>query len=111
LILFRADHDRNAGAALDDARQEFRDRKDIYGADALSWAALKAGQPSEALPAARDALKFGTQDPRLLYHAGMVHLANGQSGEGRRLLRQALKLSPQFDPVHAELARKSLEAP
>jgi len=43
LALFYADHDLKPDAAYANASKEFTLRRDIYGADALAWTALKAG--------------------------------------------------------------------
>jgi hypothetical protein len=44
--------------------KEYEARRDIYGADALAWTALKAGKISEAQSAIKDALRLGTQDAK-----------------------------------------------
>jgi hypothetical protein len=62
------------------AKREYETRRDGYGADALAWAALKAGMIDEARQAAKDALRLGTQDAKLSYHAGMVARAAGEGG-------------------------------
>ena len=43
-----------------------------------------------------DALKLGTRDARLLFHAGMIHKAVGGSDRARDYLGQALALNPPF---------------
>src|SRR5436309_15683628 len=48
LALFYADHDLKAEAGYANASREYTVRKDIYGADALAWTALKAGKIAEA---------------------------------------------------------------
>ena len=83
-------------------------RRDIYGADALAWTALKAGRGVESRQAMREALRLGTRDARLFYHAGMIADAAGDRMAARDLLRRALALSPQFDPRHAPIARRAL---
>ena len=79
------------------------------GADALAWSALKAGKVREAQAAINEALRLGTQDAKLLYHAGMIAHAAGERDVARRHLERALKISPRFDPLQAEAARKLLE--
>ena len=91
------------------ASKEYEVRRDIYGADTLAWAALKARKVVEAQTAIKEALRLGTQDARLFYHAGMIARAAGDESASRDYLRRALELSPQFDPVQAPLARKALE--
>src|SRR5262249_17807213 len=72
LATFFADHEINRDEAYQNARREFEVRQDIYGADALAWTALKAGKLDEAQSAIKDAMKLGTKDARILFHAGMI---------------------------------------
>ena len=108
LALFYADHDMKAQEAYALAAKEYEVRRDIYGADALAWTALKAGRISEAQEAIKEALRLGTRDARLFYHAGMIAHAAGDTAAGRDYLQRALKLNPQFDSLQAAQARKIL---
>ena len=108
LALFYADHDMKSEEAYQMAVKEYAARRDIYGADAVAWTALKAGRLPQAQAAVHEALKLGTRDARLYYHAGMVARAAGDKASARDYLRRALKLNPQFDPVQAAVARKAL---
>lgn len=107
--LFLADHDLKAEEAYADAKREYEARQDIYGADAVAWTALKAGRIDEAQPAIKQALRLGTRDARLLYHAGMIARAAGDRAAARDYLQRALALNPQFDPLQTPIARKALE--
>jgi Tfp pilus assembly protein PilF len=89
--------------------REYEARQDIYGADAVAWTALKAGKIVEAQAASKEALKLGTRDAKLFYHAGMIARAAGQKDAARDYLKRALTLNPQFDPLQAMIARKALE--
>jgi len=108
LALFRADHGLKAGQALADARREYQARQDIYGADAVAWTALKAGHLGEAQQMMKLALRLGTQDARLFYHAGLIERAAKRPNEARKYLQQALNLSPGFDPLRSRIARSTL---
>lgn len=101
------------GTRLDDAYRialrEIRVRgNEIYAQDTLAWCAAMNGKWEVANNAVRRAVRYGTQDPRVLYHAGMIALHFGQRDEARRNLQAALGLNPQFDPVYAERARETL---
>ena len=72
LALFYADHDLKADEAYALAAREYEARRDIYGADAVAWTALKAGKLTEAQAAIKEALKLGTRDAKLFYHAGLI---------------------------------------
>jgi tetratricopeptide (TPR) repeat protein len=108
LALFYADHDLKVEEAYASASKEYEVRRDIYGADALAWTALKAGKISEAQAAIKDALRLGTRDARLFYHAGMIAHAAGAKASAHDYLQRALKLNPQFDPLQAAIAAKAL---
>ncbi|MGB5036663.1 MAG: tetratricopeptide repeat protein [Blastocatellia bacterium] len=110
LAIFRADHDRSVEQAYEDASKEYSVRRDVYGADALAWTALKSGRIAEAQAAIRDALRFGTDDARMLYHAGEIALAAGDADVSRTYFEQALSLSPAFDPLAAPRIRERLRA-
>jgi tetratricopeptide (TPR) repeat protein len=109
LALFLADHDKKVDQAYALARKEYETRRDVYGADALAWAALKAGQLEEAQVAIKEALSLGTKDARLFYHAGMIARAAGDRTTATDFLRRAIKLNPHFDPWQAKVARRALE--
>lgn len=105
---FQATHHRDTAHAVAIARAELETRKDIYGYDTLAWALYNDGQPSDALAPAQQAVSLGTQDPKLLYHLGMIELATGHPADGQAHLRAALALNPAFDPLGAAAARAAL---
>lgn len=106
LVLYYCDHDRKLTRALDLARREFAERKDVYGYDALAWALHKNGMPRDAEAAAVEALKLGTRDAMLHYHAGMIAAALGENDAARERLSRALAINPHF--AHAAEARRAL---
>ncbi len=108
LALYYADHDIKPEDAYQNAAKEYAVRRDIYGADALAWTALKAGRIAEAQTAIKEALRLGTKDARLFYHAGMIAQAADDQTGAREYLKRALTLNPQFDPMQAAIARKAL---
>jgi Tfp pilus assembly protein PilF len=55
-----------------------------------------------------DALRLGTRDTRLFFHAGMIAQAAGDAEGARTYLARALRLSPRFDPLQADMARVAL---
>lgn len=110
MALFYADHDVKPDDAYAQATREYSDRRDIYGADAVAWTALKAGKITEAQAAIKDALRLGTCDARLFYHAGMVAQAARDPQAARDYLKRALALSPQFDLLQAAKAKQALQA-
>ena len=108
--LFYADHDRKPMEAYLSAVREYRVRQDIYGADAVAWTALKAGKLDRAQQAMKTALRLGTQEARLFYHAGMIARAAEDVAAAETYLKRALALNPCFDPLQAPIAAHSLTA-
>ncbi len=106
--LFYADHDLKPQEAYAEASREYAVRRDIYGADAVAWTALKAGKVAVAQARIKEALRLDTQDALLFYHAGMIARAAGDTPRARFSLGRALALCPQFDPLQARIARKAL---
>ena len=109
LVFFWADHDMKTDEAYERARKEYETRRDVYGADALAWSALKAGRLDEAETAIKDALRLGTEDARLFYHAGMIARAAGDRNAAAEFLKRAMKLNKHFDPLQSSVAQKALE--
>ncbi|MEP7159019.1 MAG: tetratricopeptide repeat protein, partial [Chloroflexota bacterium] len=107
-VNFLADHDRDPATAAGLAMTELIVRQDVYGYDTLAWAAFAAGRADQALEPARLALADGTQDARLLIHAGLIELANGLTTDGRAHIEQGLALNPTFSPIVISAARAAL---
>ena len=108
LALFWADHDMKLDEALAIARRERESRADIFTEDALAWCLYKKGMREEARDSIEKALRLGTRDPRLIYHAGMIYAALGDKVKGERYLKQALAINPAFDVLQAETAERAL---
>ncbi len=108
LALFYADHDLKPAEAYEQATREYQARHDIYGADAVAWTALKAGKHAEAQAMIKEALKLGTQDAKLFYHAGLIARATGDKAAAADYLKRAHALNPQFDPLQATFAQQAL---
>ena len=97
------------GEALDLARKELDVRRDIYTYDVLAWALYKNGKVGEALPAMTEALRLGTKDARLFFHAGMIHQAVGDAQKAREFLEKALATNPRFHVLQADVAQQAFE--
>ena len=57
-------------------------RQDIFTMDAVAWAAFRAGDMARAVEASRLALRTGTRDRALLYHAAAIAAASGDRAAG-----------------------------
>ena len=108
LALYLANHRLDPARAVALADAELTIRKDVYGYDADAWTLLAAGRPADAESMMSRALAFGTRDAKLLYHAGMIAEALGQSDRARTLLENSLALDPSFDPLQVAKARATL---
>jgi tetratricopeptide (TPR) repeat protein len=100
-------------AHLDDAlrfaRADLAKRGDeIYADDTVAWVLASMGRWTEAYRYSRRAMRFGSNDPIVLYHAGAIAMETGNVQVGRRLLEAALRQNPNFDPFGAEDARRRL---
>jgi tetratricopeptide (TPR) repeat protein len=108
LALFYADHDIKLDQSLALARKELEVRRDIYTWDVLGWSLFKNGKYEEAAEAVSHALQQGTADAQLDFHAGMIYERLGDFGAAKTFLGRALRISPQFHVLHAEVARNAL---
>lgn len=108
LAVFYADHDIKLSEALALAQKELEVRHDVYTWDALAWALYKNGKFSDAASASEKALRLGTQDSLLLFHAGMIAEAMAQHDQARLDFKQALKANPHFHLVYATIAQQHL---
>jgi tetratricopeptide (TPR) repeat protein len=107
LIYYWLDHDKNLAEALIQARRERAQRKDIFTCDLLAWALFKNGELEAAKIAIKEALRLGTKDPRISYHAGVIYSANGSQSAARKYLQQALN-NPALDVRQATIAQQTL---
>ncbi len=110
LALFWADHDMRLDDALAAVQRERAIRADIYTSDALAWCLYKKGQIVAAQAAMTEALRLGTRDPRLLYHAGLIANARGDHRAAATYLKNALAIDPAFNVLQADEARLMLRS-
>jgi tetratricopeptide (TPR) repeat protein len=108
LALFLADHDLKPEQALELARRELDVRQDVYTHDVLAWALYKNGRLDAALAEMTEALRPGTRDARLYFHAGLIHHALGHADEARDYLERALATNPHFHLLQADIAHDAL---
>ncbi|MBW3629741.1 MAG: tetratricopeptide repeat protein [Gemmatimonadetes bacterium] len=108
--LFLLDRGSQTEEVLARAETELKTRRDVYGYDLLAWALHKVGRNQEAAAAMKTALRLGTRDAMLLYHAGMIDRALGNDASAAKHLAEALRINPSFHPAHAPAARRALSA-
>jgi len=106
LALFEADHgDPHRALAL--AEAAYAASPTIRSADALAWALHRLGRDDDAAPLAAEALRLGTLDPLLRFHAGAIAAARGDVTQARQDLELAMA-DPGFSATGAAEARRLL---
>ncbi|MEW5989287.1 MAG: tetratricopeptide repeat protein [Chloroflexota bacterium] len=108
LALFDADHGADPAQALVKARAAYQRRPSLYAADVLAWTLYQNGQYEEAQQYSQQALRLGTRDATLHYHAGMIAYALGNRDQARAHLQEALAINPAFSVRYAPLAQALL---
>ena len=108
LAVFYADHNRKLSQALTLAEKELDVRHDVYTSDALAWVLLKNGDTARARSEMEKALRMGTKDALMEYHAGMIYLALGDKANAEAHLKGALAVNPRFHVTFANDAEKRL---
>ncbi len=108
LALFYADRGIKLDEALTIARRERESRSDIYTCDALAWVLYKRGELAEAKKSIDEAMRLGTRDARILYHAGMIYKAIDDPQTAAKYLKLALAINPSFDVLQADVAKQTL---
>ncbi len=103
--MFCADHNRDLDGAYAAALRDLQSRRDILGLDTIAWVCFKRGQLHEAVLASKQALAYGTLDPHLWLHAGLIQAKAGLTEAARTSLSQAR----QFDPSGSTTVGKQAE--
>ena len=110
LAVFHADHGIDTAGAVEQALRELELRQDIYGYDAVAWALYKDGRADEAQPYVEQALRLGTEDAKLLFHAGMISRALDDGDAAHAYLARAFDINPHFSVLYEDEARGTLAA-
>jgi tetratricopeptide (TPR) repeat protein len=105
LARFLSEHGRRLPDVISIATQIRPDRHDIFTSDALAWAYFQTGQMDRAAAAITDALRTGSRDREIRYHAAAIAQARGHLAEARGFAADAVAGLPTFDLVTAPAAR------
>lgn len=108
IALFNIDHGIDAALSLQLARSAYQRRPSIYAADTLAWALYHDGRYEEARRYSDEALRLGTRDALLHFHAGLIASALQDAAGARQHLRAALEINPYFSIRYAPQAREQL---
>jgi tetratricopeptide (TPR) repeat protein len=110
LANYYAQRRRNLDAALRAARSDYARRGDeVYADDSMAWVLAAMGRWTQARVYAERAVRLGTEDAQLQYHAAIVALHTGHRDEARMRLERALARSERFDPFESDDARARLK--
>jgi Flp pilus assembly protein TadD len=90
------------------AKATFAEQPSIQAADALAWVQYNAGDIDGARTSIEQALRTGTRDNLILYHAGMIYHATGDEERARELLAVVVGSNPRFSVLHATAASDAL---
>jgi Flp pilus assembly protein TadD len=108
LIFYYAGRADDPEEALRVAEAEIARRGDLLTRDAYAWALHRNGRSAEAWEQVSRALGLDTKDARILYHAGVIAAANGDSSRARELFEESLAANPRSkaaDDARAALKR------
>lgn len=108
MAIFFANHNTQLDLALQYAETELAARQDVFAYDTLAWVLYRLGRFDEARAASNQALKLGTPDAILYYHAGLIAAAQGDPTTAQTYLGRALDFNPHFDLIQAAAAREAL---
>ena len=108
LALYLSTRGGDGGRAVDLARRELGNRRDVFTLDALAWALASTGQMREASSIIDRVLAEGTQDGRLFLHAAVIAAAAGRSADARRWADKAHTLRFTLLPSELGVLRKGI---
>ena len=111
--LYLADHG-DPVAALEAARNSWRQRHTVHTADALGWALHVNGSDEAALKFATAANRLGTRSAQFLHHLGAIEAELGRWPSARAHLSAALNADPGYSPwqrKNVEQAQRAIAGP
>src|SRR5829696_4044641 len=111
LALYTADHGRpqDLPRAVEQARAQVAVRPSIVAWDVLAWTLYRSGDLDGAAEASKEALRLGTHNALMQFHAGMIAAARGETAQAISFLESALEINPHFSVRYAPEVRATLE--
>ena len=92
--IFLLENNRDPLQALELAQQDLKSRQDIFAHDTLAWAQLKSGKPQEALESIQAAIRLGTRDAKLFFHAAEIAKGCDMPDQATTWLALAKEINP-----------------
>lgn len=103
LALFNADHNRNLKESYNDAEKSLDNGSlSIKTYHVLAWTSYKLGNYIEAEKNIQQALRLGTKDPLMSYHAGKIYEKLNQNEKAKDYLDFALKINPFYSKLYSD---------
>jgi tetratricopeptide (TPR) repeat protein len=109
LALYLSTRREDAARAVNLARREMENRRDVFTLDALAWSLARSGQIGEASTFMAQALAEGTEDGRLFLHAAVIAAADGRPADAARWARKARMLRFTLLPSELGVLRTEFE--
>ena len=100
LAYFDVEYGDDAAAALANVQAAYDRRPTIYAADAVAWALYKNGRFAEAETFSHEALRLGTQDATMHYHASLIARALGDDADAELYMQKTQTINPYFSIRH-----------
>ena len=94
--------------AIELARADVAQRQGPEAYHTLAVVLFHSGRATEARAAIDSAMTWGQPDAEMLYHAGLIRIAEGDRGSGSNLLQRALSDPAGLDADYAGHARSRL---
>ena len=108
--LYLATRGQQIQQALQLAEDELHTRADVLTMDTLAWALHASGRVAEAQEYSTKALREGTQDARLFYHAGRIALSAGDSVGAERAFARSDRIKQTLMPSERDDLNKEFAA-
>jgi tetratricopeptide (TPR) repeat protein len=111
LALYTADHGspEDLPRAVEQAQAAVAARPSVVAWDVLAWTLYRSGELDEAAEASTQALRLGTPNALMHFHAGMIAAARGDDARAITHLETALEINPSFSVRYAPEARATLD--
>jgi tetratricopeptide (TPR) repeat protein len=103
LAIFEADHsvsETGLNDALKSAEETMKKLPTVKSANTLAWIHYKTGNYTEAEKNIQLALKLGTKEPLLFFHAAKIFEKTGQTEKAKEYLEYALKVNPRLTELY-----------
>ena len=94
--------------ALELAKRELDNRRDVYTRDVYAWCLYRNGKLQDATQAIDAALSLGTNDALMFFHAGMIYRDLSDTSRSENYLSRCLAINSQFHVRYSKIAAQTL---